>query len=71
MISLQGAKRSAAFYGAEFLALSNAGHNLMMEANQAETTTKIEARSRSGSSRSTLARRVLPLNQRRLSPRNS
>jgi len=43
VISLRGARRSAEFYGADFLAVPNAGHNLMMESGQAETAAKIEA----------------------------
>ena len=37
VISLDGARKSAAFYGAEFALIENAGHNLMMEWNYRET----------------------------------
>ena len=43
VISLEGARRSAEFYGADFLGVPVAGHNLMMEASQADTLAKIEA----------------------------
>jgi alpha-beta hydrolase superfamily lysophospholipase len=43
VISLKGARQSAEFYGADFLGVPNAGHNLMMEAGEAETAAKIEA----------------------------
>jgi pimeloyl-ACP methyl ester carboxylesterase len=42
VISLKGASQSARFYGAEFLSVPNAGHNLMMEANHAATAHQIE-----------------------------
>jgi pimeloyl-ACP methyl ester carboxylesterase len=42
VISLKGARRSAEFYGADFLSIPNAGHDLMMESGQAETAAKIE-----------------------------
>ena len=43
VITLAGARKSAAFYGAEFLMIPDAGHNLMMEHNQARTLDQIEA----------------------------
>lgn len=43
VISLNGARKSAQFYGADFLSIANAGHNLMMERNAAQTAAKIEA----------------------------
>jgi pimeloyl-ACP methyl ester carboxylesterase len=36
VISVEGARRSAAHYGADFWVAEGAGHNLMMEKNQAE-----------------------------------
>jgi pimeloyl-ACP methyl ester carboxylesterase len=42
VISLNGARRSAAFYGADFLSVSDAGHNLMMEKSYAETAGRID-----------------------------
>lgn len=37
VITLKGAERSARFYGAKFHLVRNAGHNLMMQGNNAET----------------------------------
>ena len=42
VISQNGARKSAAFYGADFQLIENAGHNLMMEKNYAETAQEIE-----------------------------
>ena len=43
VISLKGARDSAAFYGAALMVIPGAGHNLMMEHNQAQTLAQIEA----------------------------
>lgn len=43
VVSLQGARKSAEFYGAEFLLIEGAGHNLMMEKNYSETALKIDS----------------------------
>ncbi len=43
VITLPGARRSAEFYGADFISVPNAGHNLMMERGHAETLGRIEA----------------------------
>ena len=42
VITLKGAHRSARFYGADFLSIPEAGHNLMMEWNNAQTLDGIE-----------------------------
>ncbi len=43
VISLKGARKSAAFYRADFLSIPDAAHNLMMEHNQAQTADKVGA----------------------------
>lgn len=43
VVSLAGARRSAAFYGADFLVAPGGGHNLMMEAANADTAAQIAA----------------------------
>ena len=42
VITSKGARRSAQHYGAEFLSIPDAGHNLMMERNNAHTLDGIE-----------------------------
>ena len=41
VVSLKGARKSAEFYGADFRVIDDAGHNLMMEKNYAETAQEI------------------------------
>ena len=43
VVSLKGARKSAAYYGADFMVAPKAGHNLMMEANNTDTAQRIEA----------------------------
>lgn len=43
VVSLKGARKSAAYYGADFMVALNAGHNLMMEADNTGTAQRIEA----------------------------
>ena len=43
VITLEGARRSAAFYGADFHVVAEAGHNLMMEKSYVETAGVIDA----------------------------
>lgn len=43
VVSLKGARASAEFYGADFLCIADAGHNLMMESNHKETALKIDS----------------------------
>jgi pimeloyl-ACP methyl ester carboxylesterase len=43
VVSLKGARKSAAYYGADLMIAPNAGHNLMMEANNVDTARRIEA----------------------------
>ena len=42
VITLKGARRSADYYGADFLAVADSGHNLMMEKTYAETAGHID-----------------------------
>lgn len=42
VITLEGSRRSAAFYGADFLPVAAAGHNLMMEKSYVETANAID-----------------------------
>lgn len=42
VVSLSGAKKSAAFYGADFLSVPNTGHNMMMERSFRETALGID-----------------------------
>ena len=42
MITLPGARKSADFYGADFLVVPGSGHNLMMEKSYAETASAID-----------------------------
>lgn len=42
VVTVKGLKDSAKFYGAEFLLVQNAGHNLMMEKSAPETIEKIK-----------------------------
>lgn len=41
VISLKGARNSAAYYGAEFFFIKEAGHNLMMEKSYKDTAQKV------------------------------
>jgi pimeloyl-ACP methyl ester carboxylesterase len=43
VVSHAGAKKSAAFYGAEFVSVSDTGHNMMMETSFRETAMTIDA----------------------------
>jgi pimeloyl-ACP methyl ester carboxylesterase len=43
VITLEGSRKSAAFYGADFHAVPEAGHNLMMEKSCVETVKTIDA----------------------------
>lgn len=43
VVSLPGAQKSAEFYGADFLLIGDAGHNLMMERSYKETAFKLDA----------------------------
>jgi pimeloyl-ACP methyl ester carboxylesterase len=43
LISEPEQRRSAEYYGAEYLAVAGAGHNLMMEKSQRETAQTIRA----------------------------
>ena len=43
VVSLKGARKSAACYGADFMVAPKAGHNLMMEADNTGTARRIEA----------------------------
>lgn len=42
VVSVEGLRRSAAHYKADFVVVPNAGHNLMMEKSYRETAEKIE-----------------------------